>query len=470
MTTFEAQFILRQTVTLAVHIAGQTDRLAGKPPDKHSLQRMADVVLPGVVAFLGRLSAASPGDEDRFQPIVDTFFTSPATATGIIRLSSGDQTAIDELVEAFLAASEGQPPLSRSDFESALAELAAAMQEAVRQNTSRTGVQRWIADLYNQVCPVFLNADYESHHSTASYLIDALTAAGLSGVRDGQVIAADGVTVIFAWYGQMAETAAEPFEESEPLAGEGPPETANGGGRQEPPSPPQPPEIVTPGEPPQVVTLRLDAALPVRVTVGREFVLAVSIRQPNSPLFAPPDLTRRESAGFTAVWPENAPFISLRIQVRATGCDVVGTGVEPVRLPAGQDGPPVYFQLIPRQTGDIDVIITVYQEVDWIGSARVITNASKVESRGELAISVESRPVGNTDANLQVLRRALDDGYNLEELRDLCFELGIDFEDLPGETQSGKARELVLYARRHGLEARLVEQVMRDRPHLLVPA
>jgi hypothetical protein len=55
-------------------------------------------------------------------------------------------------------------------------------------------------------------------------------------------------------------------------------------------------------------------------------------------------------------------------------------------------------------------------------------------------------------------------------LRDLCFELEIDYEDLGGDSQSARARELVLFAKRRNLLARLVACVMRDRPHLLVPA
>ena len=83
-------------------------------------------------------------------------------------------------------------------------------------------------------------------------------------------------------------------------------------------------------------------------------------------------------------------------------------------------------------------------------------------------MTVAIGPLNNGEANQLTLRRALDDGYNGDELRDLCFELGIDYEDLPGETQSAKARELVLYAKRHNLVAQLVAMVIAARPHLLV--
>ena len=139
-----------------------------------------------------------------------------------------------------------------------------------------------------------------------------------------------------------------------------------------------------------------------------------------------------------------------------------------VRLPAGADGPPVYFQLTPRRAGPLSVIITVYQAEDWAGSTRLRTEAGDEQPRGALAMTVASAPLAAADVNLVTLRRALDDGYNDSELRDVCFELGIDYEELPGDNQSAKARELVLYAQRRNLLAQLVAHVMRERPHLLI--
>ena len=45
--------------------------------------------------------------------------------------------------------------------------------------------------------------------------------------------------------------------------------------------------------------------------------------------------------------------------------------------------------------------------------------------------------------------------FNDQELRDLCFELGIDYENLPDEGKASKARELVAYCERHGRIAEL---------------
>ncbi len=57
----------------------------------------------------------------------------------------------------------------------------------------------------------------------------------------------------------------------------------------------------------------------------------------------------------------------------------------------------------------------------------------------------------------------LTDRFDLEELRTLCFDLGIDYDDLPAEGKSGKARELVRRAERRSQLARLAATARRLR-------
>lgn len=58
----------------------------------------------------------------------------------------------------------------------------------------------------------------------------------------------------------------------------------------------------------------------------------------------------------------------------------------------------------------------------------------------------------------------IDRHYSLDELRTLCFELGVDYDNLPGEGKKGKARELILSeSRRRGLE-RLAGLLRREHP------
>jgi hypothetical protein len=58
----------------------------------------------------------------------------------------------------------------------------------------------------------------------------------------------------------------------------------------------------------------------------------------------------------------------------------------------------------------------------------------------------------------------LMDTFNLEELRTLCFELRLNYEDLGGDNRAGKIRELILtmQARLDGLP-QLVDAIRRER-------
>ena len=71
------------------------------------------------------------------------------------------------------------------------------------------------------------------------------------------------------------------------------------------------------------------------------------------------------------------------------------------------------------------------------------------------------------------LAKFIRDKFNDSELRDLCFELHIDYESLPGEGKAAKARELVSFCERRDrlpeLE-RTARQVLAAEAHSSVPA
>jgi len=62
------------------------------------------------------------------------------------------------------------------------------------------------------------------------------------------------------------------------------------------------------------------------------------------------------------------------------------------------------------------------------------------------------------------LRQLLVEYFGDEELRTLCFDLAIDYDDLPGVGKAGKARELVTYCVHHGRFSELVKAVKDRRP------
>jgi hypothetical protein len=67
--------------------------------------------------------------------------------------------------------------------------------------------------------------------------------------------------------------------------------------------------------------------------------------------------------------------------------------------------------------------------------------------------------------NKAVLRQLLDRHFSNSELHDLCFDLNIDYERLPGQGKGDKARELVAYAERYGRIAELAAKCREIRPY-----
>ncbi|MCS7088941.1 MAG: hypothetical protein NZL91_09630 [Thermoflexales bacterium] len=59
---------------------------------------------------------------------------------------------------------------------------------------------------------------------------------------------------------------------------------------------------------------------------------------------------------------------------------------------------------------------------------------------------------------------ALRKRFSLAEIENLCFELGIAFDDLGATRRDSAARALVQVAARRGLERKLAELVARERP------
>lgn len=64
------------------------------------------------------------------------------------------------------------------------------------------------------------------------------------------------------------------------------------------------------------------------------------------------------------------------------------------------------------------------------------------------------------------LRQTLSSRFDLEELRTLCHDLGVDFDDLPAQGKSNKARELVAYLARRNQLGRLLQVGQAQRPDI----
>ena len=68
---------------------------------------------------------------------------------------------------------------------------------------------------------------------------------------------------------------------------------------------------------------------------------------------------------------------------------------------------------------------------------------------------------------LSNLRQALNERLNESELRDLCFDLSVDYESLSGEGKADKARELIGYLQRRKRIAELIVKGEKQRPDIV---
>lgn len=70
-------------------------------------------------------------------------------------------------------------------------------------------------------------------------------------------------------------------------------------------------------------------------------------------------------------------------------------------------------------------------------------------------------------AELAKIRHTLVDAFDLDEMRTLCFDLGMDFESLPGQSKPAKAREMVNYWRNRRDVAKLTEAIRTERGNII---
>ncbi len=70
---------------------------------------------------------------------------------------------------------------------------------------------------------------------------------------------------------------------------------------------------------------------------------------------------------------------------------------------------------------------------------------------------------------LVTFKQNLKTAFNNNDLKTVCFELNIPYEDLGAETHDGRIQELIEYGQRHGRLADLVTYCRRERTHIVWP-
>jgi hypothetical protein len=111
----------------------------------------------------------------------------------------------------------------------------------------------------------------------------------------------------------------------------------------------------------------------------------------------------------------------------------------------------------PREIHDIQ---------DFLGLLRLLRNKLAQPDYFDYfnaTINEFTGPRLSAGGGLATLRQNIEKAFILEEIKDLCFDLDIIYDNLPGETLSAKARELVSYCQRYGILRNLIEQCVRLR-------
>jgi hypothetical protein len=135
--------------------------------------------------------------------------------------------------------------------------------------------------------------------------------------------------------------------------------------------------------------LRLDVAVPEKVSLGKSFVLAAAVRQPSSPRLTGDEYEKVASSDAMVVWPSKQAYVQLGIEIIAPDCGIEGRNQISFQYSQSYDSTIHRFSLVPRVTGPINIIVNLYQEDESLGSASVKTTVSE-EPVGRVEITTRS--------------------------------------------------------------------------------
>lgn len=102
----------------------------------------------------------------------------------------------------------------------------------------------------------------------------------------------------------------------------------------------------------------------------------------------------------------------------------------------------------------------IHEIQDYLGLLRLLRNKLNAPAYfGPFNATVNSltdAQSGTANTGLATLRRNLETYFSLEELKTLCFDLNITYDNLPGDTLTAKSRELINYSQRNGRISALI--------------
>ncbi|CUS05720.1 protein of unknown function [Candidatus Promineifilum breve] len=214
--------------------------------------------------------------------------------------------------------------------------------------------------------------------------------------------------------------------------------------------------------------LRLDAAVPNKVVVSKPFELIVAVRWPSSPSMQLGRQWQSRSPKFRVGWKEENPSIDLIVEVQASGCTIAGENFRVFSVYTDDDAPELNFMLTPVAAGEHIIHVTVSNLLETVGgvSFHIESQVSDREFDMEPAsVMIETNGFASLYRSWEPLYYLLNRAFSVDEMRDLCLRMHIDFEELPGRTKSNKFGELMGYCQRRGQLSVLVAHVLAERPN-----
>lgn len=169
----------------------------------------------------------------------------------------------------------------------------------------------------------------------------------------------------------------------------------------------------------------------------------------------------------------NKAATSFVVDVSSPDCLIVDQPFQVVRFGAKDNPPILWFTLLPLKSGKIWVRVTIIHEITTLTALRIplVIVEPDVDPWQEDFLAVVENEIVQRAAHMQtlrVIRSALMDSFSYQELDSLCFDMGIDFESLEGDTKDAKAQHLTMYCYRHNRLPSLIGWIKIRRPGSLL--
>ncbi len=203
--------------------------------------------------------------------------------------------------------------------------------------------------------------------------------------------------------------------------------------------------------------IRLDVVTPETAVINEPFDMAVAIRQPASPALTIDDLPKLTSTLGEVYRSGGQDLVKYRVEVEVDDCDV-----KPARydflLAKGRDSIVQYFQLTPRRAGNLSIVVNAYQ-----ADSATLAATTRVRLKASVAIAGDS-PSPEAQADAVKVYDALTSRFSLSDVEDLALRLGVNWDELAGDTLSAKCRALLAYCGNRGKFDQLRQLVKAARP------